>query len=181
MKNWQKQILKKTENEPIPQVFKTSKDMTKENDNTVDLDFLNNYLSRSSSVLNEVCKNLSKEWSSFNVENIFFLETKAIFFEKKFRIKVLIQSLYNGKNVIFYTRQEIVSGELKNHPDIMKELVKEFISKVMVDLIMKGIESLRRQAINDTRERMDFKKDSVELEDYLLQYPLKADDVYPDK
>ena len=42
-----------------------------------------------------------------------------------------------------------------------------------------GIESLRRNAIDDSRYRL--KPEGKDLEDYLLQYPLKADDVYPKK
>ena len=97
---------------------------------------------------------------------------------KNIGVRVNIQSVYKGKNVIFYSRQSIISEQLKDYPDEMKETVREFISRVMVDLIKEGIGRLRRQAINNNRERINPKE--KELEDYLLQYPLKADDVYPD-
>ena len=175
MNNWKDQILKKMKDEPTPEIFKTKKQMKEK---AFDLDYLNEYLDHSTGVLNSVCKELTREWESFNVSNVFFLESKAILFEKKYRVRVNIQSVYKGKNVIFYSRQSIISEQLKDYPDEMKEAVREFISRVMVDLIKEGIGRLRRQAINNNRERINPKE--KELEDYLLQYPLKADDVYPD-
>jgi hypothetical protein len=144
----------------------------------VDLDYLNSYLDYSASVLKDVCKQLTEHWEKYNMKNTFFLETKAILFEKKYRVKVVIQSVYNGKNVIFYSRQEIISEQLKEYPDVFKQVIKEFVSKVMVDLMKEGIESTRREVINNNRERIAPK--DKELEDYLLQYPLKMDDVYPE-
>jgi len=176
--NWKEQILKKLENEELPEIFKTKKQMKEKAKNPFDLDYLNEYLEYSTGVLDNVCKELTKEWERFNVSNVFFLESKAILFEKKYRIKINIQSVYKGKNVIFYSRQSIISEQLKDYPDEMKEAVREFISKVMVDLIKEGIGTLRRTTINNTRERINPKE--KDLEDYLLQYPLKADDVYPD-
>jgi hypothetical protein len=175
MKDWKEEILKKTKNEPIPEVFKNEKKMKEK---SFDLHILNEYLERSAIVLNNVCKELTKEWESFNVNNVFFLESKAILFEKKYRIRINIQSINQAKNVIFYSRQAIISEQLKDHPEEIKEAVREFVSKVMVDLIKEGIGSLRRETINNNRERINPKE--KELEDYLLQYPLKADDVYPD-
>ena len=175
MNNWKDQILKKMKDEPTPEIFKTKKQMKEK---AFDLDYLNEYLDHSTGVLNSVCKELTREWEGFNVSNVFFLESKAILFEKKYRVRVNIQSVYKGKNVIFYSRQSIISEQLKDYPDEMKEAVREFISRVMVDLIKEGIGRLRRQAINNNRERINPKE--KELEDYLLKYPLKADDVYPD-
>tara|TARA_R110002050_G_scaffold275804_4_gene420634 strand:- start:126 stop:614 length:489 start_codon:yes stop_codon:yes gene_type:complete len=143
----------------------------------VDIDYLNYYLNHSASILDKVCLELTKNWQALNIENQFFIETKAINFEKKYRIKVVIQSLYQGKNVIFYSRQGIISEQLGQYPEEMKEAVREFISKVMLDLMTEGIESLRRTVIDNNRHRL--KPKDKDLEDYLLQYPLKADDVYP--
>tara|TARA_R110002072_G_scaffold1582_3_gene13166 strand:+ start:2658 stop:3119 length:462 start_codon:yes stop_codon:yes gene_type:complete len=153
--------------------------MDKEKIKTIDIDYLNYYLSHSATVINQVCSELTKTWQSFNIDNNFFLETKAIYFEKKYRVKIVIQSLYNGKNVIFYSRQAIMSEHLGEYTEEMKEAIREFISKVMIDLMKEGIESLRRNAIDDSRYRL--KPEGKDLEDYLLQYPLKADDVYPKK
>lgn len=153
--------------------------MDKEKLQTIDIDYLNYYLSHSATVIDQVCLELTKTWKSFNIDNNFFLETKAIYFEKKYRVKIVIQSLYNGKNVIFYSRQAIMSEHLGEYTEEMKEAIREFISKVMIDLMKEGIESLRRNAIDDNRYRL--KPEGKDLEDYLLQYPLKADDVYPEK
>ena len=153
--------------------------MEKEKIKTIDIDYLNYYPGHSATVINQVCSELTKTWQSFNIDNNFFLETKAIYFEKKYRVKIVIQSLYNGKNVIFYSRQAIMSEHLGEYTEEMKEAIREFISKVMIDLMKEGIESLRRNAIDDSRYRL--KPEGKDLEDYLLQYPLKADDVYPKK
>ena len=72
-----------------------------------------------------------------------------------------------------------MSEHLGEYTEEMKEAIREFISKVMIDLMKEGIESLRRNAIDDNRYRL--KPEGKDLEDYLLQYPLKADDVYPEK
>ena len=82
MNNWKDQILKKMKDEPIPEIFKTKKQMKEK---AFDLDYLNEYLDHSTGVLNSVCQELTKEWESFNVSNVFFLESKAILFEKKYR------------------------------------------------------------------------------------------------
>ena len=145
----------------------------------MDLDYLNYYLSHSSSILNEVCLGLTKNWKEFNIDNEFFIETKVIHFEKKYRTKIVIQSVYKKKNVIFYSKQGIISEHLADYSEEMKEAIREFVSKVMLDLMKEGIESLRRVSIDNNRHRTNPK--DIDLEDYLLDYPLKADDVYPEK
>lgn len=148
-------------------------------DYTRDVEYLNNYLAEKAIVLVQSCKHITDRWAEHNVENLFEVETKAIYFNGSFRIKVMVQSTVGAYNVIFYSRQNAISVEMVNHKPELKMAVQDFILSVMGDFIERGIESMRRETIEDNRYRLSPKGKMAK--EYLLAYPLKSDDVYPKK
>lgn len=141
--------------------------------------FLELYLEEKATPLKYACRHLSERWNEFNMDNRFIVRTKVIYFNNKFRLSVVIESDYNGKNIIFYSRQDGISSAMANHKDELKITVQDFVLSVMGDLMERGIESLRREAINNTRERL-YGTDIID-NNFILSYPLKYDDVYPKK
>ena len=155
------------------------KETTQKENFSKEVQFLELYLEEKSTPLKYACRHLSEKWNEFNIDNRFILKTKVIYFNNKFRLSVVLESDYNGKNVIFYSRQDGISSALANHKDDLKLTVQDFVLSVMGDLMERGIESFRRESINDTRERL-FGSEVMDV--YFLQaYPLKHDDIYPQK
>ena len=155
----------------MSEIVKESEDYSRE------VDYINNYLSEKAIILKEACRKLSKKWEEFNMEVEFKLETKAIYFNKKFRMKVLVESEYKDNNNIFYVRQDSVSVALVQHKPELKECIQDFVLSVMGDFIERGMESYRREAINDYRERLNLSDE--QKDNFLITYPLKPDDVFP--
>jgi hypothetical protein len=151
---------------------KEKKDFSKE------VDYISNYLSEKANILEHACKHISEKWEEHNIQNQFLVRTNAIYFNNSIRVKVLVESVAGKYNVIFYSRQDAISVELLNHKPELKMAVQDFVLSVMGDFIEKGMEAMRVEVINNTRERVD--PSDQELDDFLLAYPLKMDDVYPE-
>ena len=158
----------------------TKKDYTKE------LEYLNNYLSEKAVILKYACKHLTESWKEYNIENEFILETKVIYYNKKFRMKVLVQSQIKGMNIIFYSRQDSISSEMSGYKKELKESIQDFILSVMGDFIERGMESLRREAIIDFRERTKPVEADSDIDNDIYQgffntYPMRVNEAFPKK
>ena len=152
-------------------------------DYTKDVEYLNNYLAEKAIILEQSCKHITDRWKEHNIDNVFHLHTRVIYFNGSFRMKVMVESEIGSHNVIFFSRQEAISTELVSHKPELKMSVQDFVLSVMGDFIEKGMESMRIGVIEDNRARAFEFKEKVpsdkSYEDFLMIYPLKSDDVFP--
>ena len=148
----------------------------KEIDYTNQVEYINNYLSEKAIILNTVAKKLTEKWEESNVDCMFVVKTKVIYFNNTYRVSVLIESITKGHNVIFYSRQDRISVELFPDRRQLKETVQDFILSVMGDLMERGVESLRREVVINRRENMYYSEDREVPGSELILYPLTKEE-----
>lgn len=153
----------------MEEVSKVRRDYSKE------VKYISNYLNEKANVLQHACKHITDKWDEHNLENIFTLTTKAIHFNGKFRLTVLVESAVGSNNVIFYSRQDSISEQMADHKPELKMTIQDFVLSVMGDFIERGIESMRRETIEDNRFRLS--PSGKHAEDYALAFPMKVNDV----
>ena len=118
------------------------------------IEYINNNLSSRCMMLDFAAKHITKRWEEKNVENVFTVIPSAIYFDYTYRIKITIESVIGGKNIIFYHRQGSISASLWEHKKELKDAIQDFVFSVMGDLMEKGIETMRVENILDRRARM---------------------------
>ncbi len=145
-------------------------------DYTTQVEYVNNYLSEKAVILNTVAKKLTENWEEHNAECKFVVETKVIYFNNTYRVSVKIESITRGHNIIFYARQDRISVELFPDKQQLKETVQDFILSVMGDLMEKGVEAFRTEAIINKRENMYYSVDREVPGSELILYPMTKDE-----